>query len=317
MSEKIVIFGYGPGGHSLTERLVAEGRRPLITQRKRPKDLPPGVDFMASDVLDAAAVQAVTRSATHIVITIGFEYSTAVWRQSWPVAMTNLLKAARETGAKTLFFDNLYMYGPQNAPISETTPYARWGGKPAVRRAISEQWQTAAAKGEVVMSALRVPDFYGPGVSNSHLGDLVFGRLAQGKPAQLIAPPDTPHDFAYIPDVARAMALLLDLPAAEYGQVWHMPSAPTRTPRQLIALGAEALGTPARIQAIPQSLLPVLGLVTPFMRELHDMRFLFDRPYHIDGRKLTQRFGFEVTPFEVGIAQTALSYGRVAAPGAA
>ncbi|WP_298327385.1 NAD-dependent epimerase/dehydratase family protein [Asticcacaulis sp.] len=308
MSEKIVIFGYGPGGRSLTERLVAEGRRPLITQRSRPKDLPPGVDFMASDVLDAAAVQAVTRDATHIVITIGFEYSTAVWRQSWPVAMTNLLNAARETGAKTLFFDNLYMYGPQDGPISETTPYARWGGKPAVRRAISEQWQMASAKGEVVMSALRVPDFYGPGVSNSHLGDLVFGRLAQGKPAQMVASPDMLHDFAYIPDVARAMALLLDLPVAEYGQGWHMPSAPTRTLRQLIALGAEALGQPARIQAIPQSLLPVLGLVTPFMRELHDMRFLFDRPYHIDGRKLTQRFGFEITPFEVGIPQTALSY---------
>lgn len=314
MSEKIVIFGYGPGGRSLTERLVAEGRRPLITQRSRPKDLPPGVDFMASDVLDAAAVLAVTRGATHIAITIGFEYSTPVWRKSWPVAMTNLLNAARETGAKTLFFDNLYMYGPQDEPISETTPYSSWGGKPAVRRAISDQWQAAVAKGEVVMSALRVPDFYGPGVSNSHLGDLVFGRLAQGKPAQLVASPDTLHDFAYIPDVARAMAFLLDLPAAEYGQVWHMPSAPTRTLRQLIALGAEALGQPARIQAIPQSLLPVLGFVTPLMRELHDMRFQFDRPYHIDGRKLTRRFGFEVTPFEVGIPQTALSYGRAVTP---
>ncbi|UDF05464.1 NAD-dependent epimerase/dehydratase family protein [Asticcacaulis sp. AND118] len=308
MSEKIVIFGYGPGGRSLTERLIAAGRQPIVTQRSRPKDLPPGVDFVATDVRDAAAVQAVSRGASHIVVTVGFPYSTRVWRQSWPIAMTHLLAAARATGAKTLFFDNLYMYGPQNGPISETTPYARWGGKPAVRRAISEQWQTAVAKGEVLMSALRVPDFYGPGVSNSHLGDLVFGRLAQGKPAQIVAPPDMPHDFAYIPDVARAMERLLDLPEAEYGQVWHMPSAPTRTLRDLITIGARTLGQKPKIQAVPPGLFPVLGLVTPFMRELHDMRFLFDRPYHIDGGKLTRRFGFEVTPFEVGVPEAARSY---------
>lgn len=307
MSEKIVIFGYGPGGRSLTERLIAAGRRPTVTQRSRPKDLPPGVDFAALDVLDAATVKAVTRGATHLVITIGFPYSTPVWRQSWPVAMTHLLAAARTTGAKTLFFDNLYMYGPQNAPITEATPYARWGGKPAVRRAISDQWQAAAAKGEVLMSALRVPDFYGPGVSNSHLGDQVFARIAQGQAAQVVAPPDMPHDFAYIPDVARAMELLLDLTEAEYGQVWHMPSAPTRTMRELIGMAAQALGQKPKMQALPLGLLPALGLVSPMLREIHDMRFLFDRPYHIDGSKLTRRFGFEVTPFEVGIPETARS----------
>ena len=39
----------------------------------------------------------------------------------------------------------------------------------------------------------------------SHLGATGFARIAQGKPALLLAPPDTPHDFAYVPDIARAV----------------------------------------------------------------------------------------------------------------
>jgi hypothetical protein len=50
--------------------------------------------------------------------------------------------------------------------------------------------------GRVKIAALRAPDFYGPGVANSHLGELGFGALAKGKAASLILPPDTPHDFA-------------------------------------------------------------------------------------------------------------------------
>ena len=124
----------------------------------------------------------------------------------------------------------------------------------------------------------------------------------------LVAPPDTPHDFAYVPDIARAVLSLLDSPDDAYGQAWNIPCAPTRTPREILALGAAAIGVKPKVQAIPLGLLPALGLAVPFLREVAEMRFLFDRPYRVDARKFEGRFWSDVTPFEVGAAATARSF---------
>ena len=124
----------------------------------------------------------------------------------------------------------------------------------------------------------------------------------------LLAPPDTPHDFAYVPDVARAVITLLDAPDDAYGQVWNMPCAPTRTPREILRLGAEALGVKLRIRAVPLWLLPLAWVVVPFMREVAEMRFTWDRPYEIDATKFARRFWSDVTPHEVGAPATARSF---------
>ena len=73
-------------------------------------------------------------------------------------------------------------------------------------------WQKAAREGRVRWAALRAPDFYGPGVDRSHIGDTGLGLIAQGKAAQLLMRPDLPHAFAYVPDIARAAVSLLDAP---------------------------------------------------------------------------------------------------------
>lgn len=311
MSEKIVIFGYGAAGQAVATRFAAAGRRVIVAQRSEPDGLAAGVDFVHADVLKEGDVLVATQGASHAVIATGFAYSTAAWAENWPRAMNNFITAARQTGARTLFFDNLYMYGPQSAPISETSAFTPWGGKPAVRRQITDMWQSASARGDILMTALRVPDFYGPGVHNSHLGELVFGRLASGRPAQLAVPCDLPHDFAYVPDVARAVEALIDASDDVFGQVWHMPCAPTRTIRDIIEIGAKAISKKARIQTVPLWLAPILGIFSPMLREVYDVRFLFDRPYHVDASKFRNRFWSDVTPFETGLSATARSYLRV------
>ena len=98
-----------------------------------------------------------------------------------------------------------------------------------------------AEAGRARVAALRAPDFYGPGVGQSSLGDTGFGALAKGKAATVIGSPDRPHDFAYVPDFARAVATLVDAPNDAFGQAWHVPCAPIRTPREIFALGAARL----------------------------------------------------------------------------
>lgn len=307
MNGRVTVFGYGPTGEATVERLRARGQAVRVVQRKRPPNLPRDVEFQACDVLKAEDVLSAMRGAEQAVVTIGFEYKGSVWRKAWPKAMANLIAAAEATGARIVHIDNLYMYGPQDAPLREDMPLTKYGQKPAARAEATRMWMKASTEKRILWAALRAPDFYGPGVERSHIGDVGFGMLAKGKAATLIMLPNTPHDFAYVPDIARAAVTLLDAPDDAFGQAWHVPSAPTLTPRQILQIGATTLGEKLRIISIPSGLLPVLGLVSPFLREIAEMRFTWNRPYNVDASKFAARFWSDATPFELGARATALA----------
>jgi nucleoside-diphosphate-sugar epimerase len=306
MTNEILVLGYGAVGRAVVAQALAEGRHVRIAQRSRPDDLPMAVPFTACDVLDAGSVAAAFQGAAQVVVAIGFAYDGRLWAQAWPRAMANLVAGAERAGVRLVFVDNLYMYGPQTAPLCEDMPLTSHGLKPAARAEVTRIWQ--AATGRVQIAALRAPDFYGPGVTLSHLGDLAFGALGRGKAAQLIVPADTPHDFAYVPDIANAVIELLDAPDSDYGQVWHMPCAPTTTLRSILTMGATAIGAAPRLVSLPFVVQPLLGLFVPMLREMREMRFQWDRPYSVDASRFTRRFGFVPTPFAVGAAETARSF---------
>ncbi|HEX4196514.1 MAG TPA: NAD-dependent epimerase/dehydratase family protein [Caulobacteraceae bacterium] len=308
MSGTILVLGFGAVGRATTQALAARGKGVDVAQRRRPADLPAGAGYRPCDVMDAASVRQAVAGAAQVVFAIGFAYDRKVWRAAWPAAMTNVVEACAETGARLVFVDNLYQLGPQTAPRTEAMPLSTRGAKPAILTEVTRIWRAAAEAGRVKVAALRCTDFYGPGVPVSHLGETGFAALARGKAAMLLAPPDTPHDFAYVPDIARAVLTLLDAPDADFNQVWNMPCAPTRTPRQILKLGADALGVRPRITAVPLWTLPLLGLFVPFMREVADVGFTWDRPYLVDGSKFTNRFGFVPTPFEIGAPATARAF---------
>ncbi len=143
------------------------------------------------------------RGSGQFVVAIGFPYFGAIWREVWPKAMANFVAAGKATGARIVFTDNLYMYSPQTTPLTETMPLSAYGLKPAARSAATRIWMAAAAAGEARVAALRAPDFYGPGIRLSYLGDTSIGKLAERKAALFVGSPDVLHDYAYVPDIAR------------------------------------------------------------------------------------------------------------------
>ena len=304
----ITVFGYGPTGEATVERLLARGEAVRVVQRKRPANLPPGVAFMNCDVLNAEDVKHALAGAEQAVVTIGFEYTGKAWKAMWPKAMRNLLAAAEAGNVRVVHIDNMYQYGPQDEPLHEDMPLTSHGVKPAVRSEITRMWQKAAREGRVRWASLRAPDFYGPGVGRSHIGDTGLAAIAKGKAAMMLMNPDQLHAFAYVPDIARAALSLLDAGDDAFNQAWHVPCAPTRTARELLQMGADAVGQKLKVVAIPTPLLPVLGLVVPFMKEYGELRFTWTRPYYVDATKFSRRFWSDATPFEVGIPAAMRSF---------
>lgn len=308
MTQQITVFGYGAVGQPIVEQLVARGDRVRVATRRRPANLPADVEHMTCDVLDADNVRAALEGASQAVLAVGFAYDSRLWRTVWPQTMTNMIEGCAAASTRLVFIDNLYQLGPQTTPRTEGMPLATTGEKPVVLAEVARIWQ--GARDRVRIATLRCSDFYGPGVEVAHLGASAFGELAKGKPAQLLVPADTPHDFAYVPDIARAAVMLLDAADEDFGQAWNMPCAPTRSPRALLTMGAAALGQRLRVRAVPFALLRPLGLVYRFAKEVADIGFTWDRPYIVDGGKFTRRFGFVPTSFEVGVPATVHAFAK-------
>lgn len=302
------VVGYGALGREIVTQLLDAGRTVRVIQRSRPKDLPLGAEFVAADIMDASAIVAATAGAQAIVFALGLPYFSDLWEKGWPLAMENILAACEAHGARLVFADNLYLYGPLNRVLTEDLPAVDYGRKPKARAEVTRLWQAAHDAGRVQAVAVRSPDFYGPGVVQSVLGEASIAALAQGKRAILLGNADMPHDVAHVSDYARAVITLLDAPADAYGQAWHVPTAPTLTLRQHLQIAANALGVPLKLTVLPGWVAPPLGLFVPFIREASEMRFLFDRIYLVDSTKFRTRFWSDVVPLETGLAATALSF---------
>ncbi len=124
MTDRIAIFGYGPVGRATAARLIAESREVVVAQRRAPPDLPKGATFAPADALDRDTVVKAVRGSGQFVTALGFPYSGVLWREVWPKAIANFVAACKATGARMVFIDDLYMYGPQTRPLVETMPLA-------------------------------------------------------------------------------------------------------------------------------------------------------------------------------------------------
>ena len=307
--QNISIFGYGAVGRETAKQLARRGDAVRIVQRSRPPVIVSGCSFQAGDSTDRDATVQACAGVDAVICALGFPYDSAVWRRVWPQAISNLIEGCAASGARLVFADNLYMYGPQVNPLTEEMPLTTAGLKPALRAEITRLWQAAHDAGRVRAVAVRASDFYGPDTPTSVVATFGVARFLAGKPALIPYDPDFPHDLSYVPDFARALVALIDAPDDAYGQAWHVPNArPTRTLREVLTLAANLIGVPPRITVLPPFLAPVLGLFTKAIGETVEMRFQWNRPYIVDASKFAARFWNDPTSLEDGLRETIAFY---------
>jgi nucleoside-diphosphate-sugar epimerase len=308
LAGRTAIVGYGAVGRVTASLLLSRGEAVRIVQRREPGAMAAGCTYYAADVEDSDSTMRACAKMDTVVCCLGVPYDSALWQRVWPSAMANLLSACAASGSRFVFADSLYMYGPQTQRLTEETPLTDYGSKPRIRAEITRMWRAAHEAGRVRAVAARASDFYGPDVPTSVISAFGVARLLAGKPALVPYTPDFPHDFTYVPDFARALVTLIDAPDDTYGQAWHVPNAPTHTLREVLALAAERIQIPVRIQVLPRAFATLLGLFRKDIRELSEMHFQWDRPYLVDTSKFAARFWRNATPFGDGLDATIRFY---------
>lgn len=276
----------------------------LVSRNPQPSD-----NSIAADITDYQQTLNAVKGSDIVYLLVGLVYDIKVWEKQWPKIMTNVINACKETGAKLIFFDNVYMYGKVAGTMTEETPVNPCSKKGELRAAIATQLMNEVAKGTIKALIARSADFYGPyGDKTSVPNMLIFANLAKKKTPQWLVNADLPHSFTFIPDAAKALYLLANDDTA-WGKVWHLPTAaPALTGREFIKLASAAMNRPYGCFVLPKFMLLLAGLFDKTIKESYEMLYQSDAPYIFSSAKFEKHFNDTPTPYEEGIKITASGY---------
>jgi nucleoside-diphosphate-sugar epimerase len=301
-----VVFGTGQVGRVLASHLVGLGCPVRSVSLHEPSTRIDGVDWRAADVTDLEAATDAAKGASVIYQCLNASYTQ--WPRLFPPLQRGVLTAAERTGALLVSLENVYGYGPTNGkPMTEDLPLIATTEKGRTRAAMTHELLDAADAGRIRISIGRASDFFGPGVTESTLGERVFAKALAGKRADFLGNPDLPHTYSYVPDIAAGLATL-GTDARSIGQVWHLPGPDTGTTRALLQLVAAEVGHPVGIRNVPKLLLRSMGVVSPMMRGLVEMSYEFDEPFVLDATKFRTTFQSTGTPLATAVAETLAWY---------
>ncbi|WP_017298712.1 NAD-dependent epimerase/dehydratase family protein [Nodosilinea nodulosa] len=300
--EQHVIFGTGPVGCWIARSLQAMNlpTRAINRTGYRPALMPADVEIVAANAANQAEAIAAAQGATVIYQALNPPYHR--WQQEFPALQAAALAAAKSTGARYVSIDNLYMYDSAQ-PITETSPIAPLSQKGKLRAHMAEAVMAAHSWGEIQATVLRSSDYYGPGVTGSALGDMVFGNLVEGKKAQVGGSATMPHSFAYIEDVGRAAAVLGTRPEA-LGQIWIAPHAPAVTQADMVKTTCQILGVEPQLTVISPLMMRLAGLFIPEARASVEMMYEFTQPFEVRSHAIGEAFSLQPTSIQTGLERT-------------
>jgi nucleoside-diphosphate-sugar epimerase len=298
----VVLGATGGAGGALVRELAGRGDRVRAVSRKPAADLPEGVEPLAADAADPDQTRKACQGATVVYHCVQPPYHR--WAAEFPTLTASIADAAADAGARLVYADNPYAYGPVDGPITEDLPALATTKKGRIRALMAERLLAAHRSGTLQVAIARSSDYYGPGGANSFVGDILFGAAAKGNRARWLGRLDVPHTLNYLPDVASALITLGARPEAP-GEVWHLPAAEPLTGREFVDLIAGAFGRPVKVTATSRLALRIAGIFDPGARETTEMLYQWERPFVLDASKFQRAFGpLEPTPHQQAVATT-------------
>jgi nucleoside-diphosphate-sugar epimerase len=304
---RIALFGAaGAIGQSISKAVSAQGAPYRVVGRSRDALVKAfGGDSLAEIVTwnpdDPASVQAAATGVDAIVYLVGVNY----WQfELHPRLMQQTLDGAIAAGVKrVVLIGTVYPYGrPRTRPVREDHPREPHTFKGRMRKAQEDLLLTAHAEGRMQATVLRLPDFYGPGVDKSFLHS-AFTAAINGGVANMVGPLDWPHEFVFVPDVGPVVARVMSTPNA-YGRVWHLAGAGVTTQREIVEEIERQVGHRLRLRIAGKTMLRLLGVFNPFMREMVEMHYLLTDPVLMDDSALQELIGpIRKTSYPDGVRQ--------------
>ena len=292
----------GAGGavaNSLT-RTLSEAGEPVRLVSRRKLQTSGNTSWIGADLKDYEQVKQAVKGSDVIYMCAGLPYNRKIWAVEWPLIMQNLIEAGKITGARIIFFDNVYMYGRVQGPMTESTPYNPCSVKGAIRAKIADQLMSEAGAGNINATIARAADFYAAETLNSFFDMMVLAKYSKKQKAMWLGNVDTKHSFTFVPDTGKALYVLAKDPQSR-NQVWHLPTAPARNGTEFIKLAASAFNVKPEYRSINKFMLHTIGLFNKLIRETAEMYYQYQYDYIFSSAKFEKQYGIKPTSYEDGL----------------
>ena len=290
----------GPVANALTRELTQHNEAIRLVSRKPVETSSPNISWQKADLLNFNEIREAANGSDVIYLTAGLVYNKKIWAQQWPVIMNNFINLGKETGARLIFFDNVYSYGLVDGAMTENTPYNPSSIKGEIRAKIATQLLDEAKAGNIRASIARGADFYGTHDVKGVLDVMLLDKYKKNQKPQWLGNPRKLHNFSYIPDMGKGMFLLGQNPDSD-NQIWHMPTAAPLKGIEFIEMAANIYGTQAKYMAIKKYMMQLFGLFDKTANELVEMYYQYDNDYNFNSDKFEKAFNIRPTTYQEGI----------------
>jgi nucleoside-diphosphate-sugar epimerase len=308
----LVLGATGGIGGEMARQLVARGWHVRALQRN-PDALEhrnATLEWVRGDAMvreDVVAAARGTELIIHAVNPPGYRN----WAGQVLPMIDNTIAAARASGARIVLPGTVYNFGPETFPVlRETSAQQPLTRKGKLRAEMERRLQAASADG-VHSLIVRAGDFFGPQTGNNWFAAAL---VRPGKAVGTVIRPGARgvgHQWAYLPDAAETMLRLIELgdrlpDFAVYHMRAHWVADGTLLPRTI----GRAVARQVKTRAFPWWVLPLLSPFSETMREMREMRYLWQQPMRMDNAKLVQALGAEPhTPWDEAVGTTLRSLG--------
>lgn len=320
ISRALVLGATGGIGSEVTLQLLSAGwqvralRRggaPHASSSPSPSpDTPPdiGIEWIDGDAMCADDVLAAARECEVIVHAVnppGYRN----WNTQVLPMLDNTIAAATRHGATIVLPGTVYNYGPETFPLlREDAPQRPLTRKGKIRATMESRLRDASRNG-VQTIIVRAGDFFGPRTRNSWFAQ---GLVKPGRTAHIVQVPNAPgvgHEWSYLPDVAQTMVMLIERrhSLADFAN-FHMAGHWDADGTELAAAITRVMsrhGVDVTTRRFPWWLMMALSPFVTTLREVREMRYLWQQPVRMDNTQLVDVLGEEPhTPLDVAVQAT-------------
>jgi nucleoside-diphosphate-sugar epimerase len=214
------------------------------------------------------------------------------WARLIPAITSEVVAAAKASGATVILPGNVYNFGSEGGEWSEATPQRPNTRKGQIRERMERAYETSGVRTIV----LRAGNFIDPGSSDDVMSLLLLRNIRRGK-LTIAGDPSAMQAYCYVPDWANAavglaeqreqLATFEDIPFAGHAF----------TAEQLRAFLSQELDREITFSKFPWWAVALLSPVWELAREMNEMRYLWSTSHTLSGAKLRRLLpGFQATP---------------------
>ena len=279
----------GFGGH-VAQALARKGYSIRVLMRN-PGKLPQR--FKGAEVItgDAAKIEDVRAAADGVdLIVYAVNPPKYRWKGVVLPLMENTARVAEENNLTVVFPGNVYVFDPKDGPLfDEDAPHNPVSSMGQMRKEMEARLKTASNSGARVI-IIRMGDFIGEGLASDWFQHLIKSTR-RGYVLTATGKRDVNHTWAYLPDVGRTVAELVEKKdTLEAFSVFHFRGYQISFDDIAQAI-EQASGKPVSIGSFPWIALQLMSPFNKMFNGLLEMRYLWMEEINLDETRLANTLG--------------------------